>query len=90
MLWFEIIIIFKDETLNLQGIKTLSKIHICWKMTKKIKCHVIGQQQAFIIISCKKICSKIHSYGKKNWGKGHAFLFYTNHVGSLYPICTLE
>jgi hypothetical protein len=28
LLWFEIIIIFKDETLNLQGIKTLSKIHI--------------------------------------------------------------
>ncbi len=41
-LWFEIIIIFKDETLNLQGIKTLSKIHIHSKMMNKT-CHVIGQ-----------------------------------------------
>ncbi len=32
---FEIIIIFKDETLNLQGIKTLSKIHIYSKMMTK-------------------------------------------------------
>jgi hypothetical protein len=34
-LWFEIIIIFKDETLNLQGIRTLSKIHIYSKTMKK-------------------------------------------------------
>jgi hypothetical protein len=31
----EIIIIFKDETLNLQGIRILSKIHIYSKMMKK-------------------------------------------------------
>jgi hypothetical protein len=42
-LWFEIIIIFKDETLNLQGIMTLSKIHIYSKMMKKKTCHVLGQ-----------------------------------------------
>jgi len=42
-LWFDIIIIFKDETLNLQGIKTLSKIHIYSKIMKKKKCHVFGQ-----------------------------------------------
>jgi hypothetical protein len=40
---FEIIIIIKDETLNLQGIKTLSKIHIYSKMMKKKTCHVLGQ-----------------------------------------------
>ncbi len=34
-LWFEIIIIFINKTLNLQGIKTLSKIHIYSKMIKK-------------------------------------------------------
>jgi hypothetical protein len=34
-LWFEIIIIFKDKTLNLQGMKTFSKIHIYSKMMKK-------------------------------------------------------
>jgi hypothetical protein len=28
LLWFEIIIIFKDETINLQGIGIVSKIHI--------------------------------------------------------------
>ncbi len=33
-LWFEIFIIFKDETQNLQGIDTFSKIHI---YSKKIK-----------------------------------------------------
>jgi hypothetical protein len=26
---------------------------------------------------------------KKFWQKGHVVLFYSNHVGSLYPICTL-
>ncbi len=34
-LWFEIIINFKDETLNLQRIKTLSKIHIYSKNDEK-------------------------------------------------------
>jgi len=34
-LWFEIIVIFKDETLNLQKIKTFSQIHIYSKMMKK-------------------------------------------------------
>jgi len=29
--------------LNLQGIKTLSKIHIYSKMMKKKTCHVFGQ-----------------------------------------------
>jgi hypothetical protein len=42
-LWFEIIIILKDETLNLQWIKTLSKIHIYSKMMKRKTCHVLGQ-----------------------------------------------
>jgi len=35
--------IFKDETLNLQGIMTLSKIHIYSKMMKKEICHVLKQ-----------------------------------------------
>jgi len=34
-LWFEIFIIFKDKTQNLQGIDTFSKIHIYSK--KKLK-----------------------------------------------------
>jgi hypothetical protein len=41
-LWFEIIIILKDKTLNLQGIRTLSKINIYSKIIFK-KCHVLGQ-----------------------------------------------
>jgi hypothetical protein len=31
-LWFEIVIIFKDETLNLQGIDTFSNFHIYSKI----------------------------------------------------------
>jgi hypothetical protein len=42
-LWFEIIIILKNETLNLYGIRTLSKIHIYSKMMMKKTCHVLGQ-----------------------------------------------
>jgi len=33
----------KNETLNLQGIKTLSKIHIYSKMINEKKCHELGQ-----------------------------------------------
>jgi len=33
----------KDKTLNLQGIKTLKKIHIYSKMMKINTCHVLGQ-----------------------------------------------
>ncbi len=42
-IWFEIIIILKDETLNLQKIKTLSKLLIYSKMMKKKTCHVLKQ-----------------------------------------------
>ncbi len=42
-LWFEIIIILKYETLNLQGIMTLSKIYIYSKMMKRKTCHVLGK-----------------------------------------------
>ncbi len=41
--WFEIIIILKGKTLNLQGIKTLSKFHIYSNMINKKTCHVLGQ-----------------------------------------------
>jgi hypothetical protein len=37
--WFEIVNNFLNKTLNLQGIKTLSIIHIYSKMIK-IKCNV--------------------------------------------------
>jgi hypothetical protein len=43
LLWFEIVIIFINKTLNLQGIKTLSKIHIYSKLINKKICHVLGQ-----------------------------------------------
>jgi hypothetical protein len=42
-LWFEIFIIFINGTLNLEGIKTLSKNHIYSKMIIKKTCHVLGQ-----------------------------------------------
>jgi hypothetical protein len=38
-------------------------------MMKKKKIHILGQLQAFIITSCKKNCSKIHSYEKVFLGK---------------------
>jgi hypothetical protein len=37
----------------------------------------------------QKNCSKIHSYEKKIGKKKHEILFYSNPIGSLYPICTL-
>jgi hypothetical protein len=40
-LQFEIVIIFKDMTQNLEGICTLSKIHIYSKMIFQKKCHVL-------------------------------------------------
>jgi hypothetical protein len=39
----EIIIIFINRTLNLQGIKIFSKIHIHSEMINKKTCHVLGQ-----------------------------------------------
>jgi hypothetical protein len=41
-LWFEIVIIFKDETLNSENINTLSKIHIHSNVFFK-KSDVLGQ-----------------------------------------------
>jgi hypothetical protein len=38
-------------------------------MMKKKTCHVLGQLLTFIITSCKKNCSKTHSYEKKNGKK---------------------
>jgi len=32
-------------------------------------CHVLGQLLAFIVTSCKKNCSKIHSYEKVSFRK---------------------
>jgi hypothetical protein len=42
-LLFKIVIIFINVTLNLQGIITLSKIHIYSKMINEKTCHVLGQ-----------------------------------------------
>jgi hypothetical protein len=47
-LWFEIIIIFKDKTLNLQGIKTLSKIHVYSKMLKKKRVLYLDNYKHFL------------------------------------------
>jgi len=46
----EIVIIFKDETLNLQRIGTFSKIGIYSKIWKKKTCHILKQLYAFVII----------------------------------------
>jgi hypothetical protein len=43
-LWFEIVIIFMNKTLNLQGVMTLSENHIYSKnIYIKKTCHVLGQ-----------------------------------------------
>jgi hypothetical protein len=59
---------FKDETLNLQGIGTFSKIHIHSKIHLK-KNHLPRQLYAFIITICKNNCSKIHLYEKIIFGQ---------------------
>jgi hypothetical protein len=57
-LWFEIVIIFKNETLNLQRIFKSFKFSYLLKNYKGKKGYVIEQLQAFIITNCKKIVRK--------------------------------
>jgi hypothetical protein len=82
------VIIFINKTLDLQGIKTFSKIHIYSKMINKKTCHVLGQLYAFIIISCKKIVPKFIHMNFFLGGKWHAIFLNSNHIGSLYLVCT--
>ncbi len=65
-LWFGIVIILKNETLNSQGINTLSNFIF---IQNKIKCHVLGQLKSFITKNCKRNCSKIHLYEKIIFGQ---------------------
>jgi hypothetical protein len=58
-LWFEIVIIFKDETLNLQGINTLSKIHILLKIYKQ-KIVMYLENISIYYKDLQKNCSKIY------------------------------
>jgi len=60
-LWFEIVIIFINRTLNFERIKTLSQIHIYSKMIDEKTCYVLGELETLIITYCKKNCSKSHS-----------------------------
>jgi predicted component of viral defense system (DUF524 family) len=66
----KIIIIFKDKTLNLQGIKTLSKIHTYSKMMKRKICQYLDNYKN-LLTSCKENVPKfIHmkkKLGKKTW-----------------------
>ncbi len=62
-MWFQIIIIFQDETQNLQGIYTFLWIQIYFKNIK-IFFWIIGE---ILIIFCNKLQNKsfkIHSYEK--------------------------
>jgi len=72
-LWFEIIIIFKHETVNLQKIRTLSKIHSYSKMIICV-CVCVCVWYIWTNVSIyhnklQKQNSQIHSYEKKNLGK---------------------
>jgi hypothetical protein len=58
-----LVIIFKNERQNLQGIDTFSIFNIYSKIPKK-RNYLPKQLYAFFITICKKN-SKIHSYGKK-------------------------
>ncbi len=91
-MWFEIIIIFKHETVNLQKIRTLSKIHSYSKMIIYV-CVCVCVWYIWTNVSIyhnklQKQNSQIHSYEKKNLGKKASFLFYNNPIGSLYHVCT--
>jgi hypothetical protein len=63
-----IVIIFINKTLNLQGIKTLSKIHIYLKMIKKNMSCTRTTINIYYKKLYNKICSKIHLM-KKQFGK---------------------
>jgi hypothetical protein len=67
-LWFEIVIIFINKTLNLQGIKTLSKFHIYSQMII-IKILCTRTIISIFLKNCRKNYSKIHLCEKKSFGK---------------------
>ncbi len=68
-LWFEIVIILIKKPQNLQGIKTLSQIHIYSKMIDKKTCYVQGELETFIITYYKKIVQNSFVRRKKKLGK---------------------
>jgi len=57
LVMIEVVIILKDETLNLQGIGTFSKIHIYSILFLK-KIHLRRKLYAFIIKICQNIAQK--------------------------------
>jgi hypothetical protein len=87
-LWFEIIIIFKDKTLNLQGIKTFSDIHIYSKTMKKKHVMYWTTINIYYYKPQKKLFQNSFIWKSFFCEKGHEVIFYSNPIGSLYPICT--
>jgi hypothetical protein len=66
-LWFEIVIIFQDETINLEGIYTILKIHVYSTMINKKQIVIYwGNYKQFFITSCKLYHLKIYLYEKIN------------------------
>jgi hypothetical protein len=64
---FEIAIIFMDRTLNLEGIMTLSKIHIHLKMIKnKMSCTTTTINIYYIINFVPKFICMKKTFGKKD------------------------
>jgi hypothetical protein len=73
-LWFDIVIIFKDETLNLLGINIVSKIHIYSKII--FKKHVMYlDNYNHSLYNLQNNFSKIHLYDNFFFGQKNMYFF---------------
>lgn len=90
-LWFKFVIIFQNETLNMQGTYTLLKIHIYSIMINTKNVMYLGNYKLFFLDKMQKISSKNSHVWKKYFGaKGHVILVYTNTIGSIYLVWNLK
>ncbi len=63
MVWFEIVIKFQNEALNLQGFYIVLKFHIYLTMINSLKWY-IGENNIFFKKSCKRMDSKFNPWNK--------------------------
>jgi hypothetical protein len=86
-LWFEIVIIFKNKTLNLQAINTLSKILIYSKIINK-KNVMYLKNYMHLLYNLQKKFKYSFVWKSYFWTKKYAILFKSNVIGLFDFVCT--
>jgi len=66
----------------------MSKNSYLFKNDEKKKVMYLDNYKHLLKQVAKKLFQNSFIWKSFFWQKGHAILFYSNHVGSLYPICT--